>query len=83
MTISNIEKKIDKKFKVKPNEYLVYVMGQMGIRQSDLFKKGLGCRSHISEFVNGKRKLSLSFIKKFLKVTNRFDSVISWQILTQ
>ena len=72
-----------RKFKVKPNEYLVYVMEQMGLRQADLVKAKLGQRSHISEFVNGKRKLPITFIRKFLKATNRFDSLVSWQIITK
>ena len=68
---------------VKPNEYIIYVMDQMGLRQADLVRKKLGQRSHISEFVNGKRKPSISFIRKFLKATNRFDMAVSWQILTK
>lgn len=55
----------------KPLEYIEYVMDQMGFTQSDLARKGCGYRSHISEMLRSKRKLTLNFIRKFLHLTHR------------
>ena len=63
--------KENKMERVKPHEYIQYVMEQMDFSQIDLVKKGCGSPSHISEFVKGRRKPSRSFIVKFLAATNR------------
>ena len=54
-----------------PIEYLNYVMDQMNLTQADLSHLGCGATSHISEMLNGKRKLTLNFIRIFLKATHR------------
>lgn len=68
--------------KIKPHEGIQFIMDQMNLTQADLVNAGCACRSHVSEFYNGVRKPSISFIRKFLKLTNRFDDVVDWQILT-
>ena len=55
----------------KPLDYIEYVMDQMNFKQSDLVKAGCGTRSHVSEMVKGKRKLTLKFIRAFLEASNR------------
>ncbi len=56
-----------------PLEYIEFVMDQMEFKQSDLVKFGCGARSHVSEMVGGKRRLTLNFIRKFLKHSHRVN----------
>lgn len=54
-----------------PIEYVEYVMDQMNLIQADLVRAGCGQRSHVSEMVNGRRRFSIKFIRKFLELTHR------------
>jgi antitoxin component HigA of HigAB toxin-antitoxin module len=60
-----------KRIKVKPLEYVAYVMDQMGFKQADLVRAGCGAPSHVSEMLHGKRKLTLNFIRVFLDISHR------------
>ena len=55
----------------KPLDYVEFVMDQMDFKQVDLVHGGCGCRSHVSEMVNGKRRMTISFIRAFLKMSHR------------
>jgi antitoxin component HigA of HigAB toxin-antitoxin module len=55
----------------QPIEYVKYVMDEMNLKQRDLVKAKVGQKSHISEMLNGKRRFSMSFIRKFLELTHR------------
>lgn len=46
-----------------PIEAILFRIDQMGMKKSEL-KKVLGSRSRVSEILSGKRKLSLSMIRK-------------------
>ncbi len=46
-----------------PIEAILFRLDQLGLKKSEL-KKYLGSRSRVSEILNGKRKLSLSMIRK-------------------
>ena len=49
-----------------PIEAILFRIDQMGMKKSEL-KKVLGSRSRVSEVLSGKRKLSLSMIRKLNK----------------
>jgi HTH-type transcriptional regulator / antitoxin HigA len=53
-----------------PIEAIKFRMEQMGWKQSDLVSMGCGTRSHISEILNRKRKINLSFIRKYHKIAD-------------
>ncbi len=59
------------KFKVTPLEYLRFVMEQMDFKQTDLVKGGCGTKGHVSEMVNGRRRMTLNFIRNFLRISHR------------
>ncbi len=52
-----------------PIEAIKFRLDQMGIKKSDL-KDYLGSRSRVSDILNGKRKLSISMIRKLHEKLN-------------
>ena len=54
-----------------PIEYVKFVMDQMGWKQADLTKFGCGESSHISEYLNKRRRMGFTFIRNFLKAAHR------------
>ena len=54
-----------------PIEYVEYVMDQMRFNQADLSKLGCGGTSHISEYLNKRRRIGFTFIRAFLKASHR------------
>lgn len=65
--------------KQKKLDYIEFVMDQMRWKQVDLFKMGMGQKSHISEMLNGKRGLTKAFIKKFTEKSHRKQ--MAWMLL--
>lgn len=51
-----------------PIEAIKFRMEQQGLTQADLARAGCGCRSHISEFLSRKRKITLGFIREYHKI---------------
>lgn len=60
-----------KKIFATPLEYIDFAMDQMNLKQIDLVRAGCGNAPHVSEMVNGKRPLTIRFIREFCKITNR------------
>lgn len=61
-----IEKYEDKNFPIEapdPIEAIKFRMEQMGYKQKDL-EKVIGHKGHVSEILNGKRKLNLDMVRK-------------------
>jgi len=58
-------------YNVDPVQYIKYVMDQMGFSQSDLARLGCAQRSHISEILKRKRRITFNFIRKFLAASHR------------
>lgn len=59
---------LDKEQSMNPCQLIIYLMEQNDLNQSDLVNE-FGSRSRVSEFLSGKRKLSLEQAKK---LSNRF-----------
>lgn len=53
-----------------PIEAIKFRMEQMGWRQTDLYRLGCGSPPHISEYLNRKRKITLSFIRAYHKIAD-------------
>ena len=77
MSKSKKEEEIEKEYMTElshmptPLEYVEYVMDQMDFKQIDLVRAGCGTGGNVSEMLNRKRKLTLNFIRKFLKISHR------------
>jgi HTH-type transcriptional regulator / antitoxin HigA len=53
-----------------PIEMIKFRMEQQNLKQSDFVKAGCGSRSHVSEMLNRKRKLTLRFIRAYHKIAD-------------
>jgi HTH-type transcriptional regulator/antitoxin HigA len=53
-----------------PIQMIRFRMDQMNWKQSDLVKAGCGSRSHVSEMLNYKRKITLHFIRAYHKIAD-------------
>jgi len=53
-----------------PIEAIRFRMEQQELRQIDLVKAGCGSKSHISEMLNRKRKITLRFIRAYHKIAD-------------
>ena len=56
--------------KLDPIRMIKFRMEQMGWNQRDLSRLGCGKESHISEYLNRKRKIPLSFIRAYHKIAD-------------
>jgi len=64
--VENFEKKAYPLPKPTPQEMVKYLMEEYGYTRKDL-EKQLGAPSRVSEFLNGKRKLTLNMIRNLHK----------------
>lgn len=62
-----------------PIEAIKFRMEQRNLKQIDLVRAGCGSRSHVSEMLNLKRKITLPFIRAFHKL----DSTTPLKVLIQ
>lgn len=53
-----------------PIEAIKFRMEQQGLSQADLVRAGCGARSHVSEMLCRKRKLTLNFIRKYHQIAD-------------
>lgn len=68
------KKQIKKKgafHKITPLQYANYIVDQMGFTQLFLAKKTGIQKSHISEMLNGRRRMTIKFIREFMKLAHR------------
>lgn len=64
--VENFEKKAYSLPKATPQEMVKYLMDEYGYTRKDL-EKQLGAPSRVSEFLSGKRKLTLNMIRNLNK----------------
>jgi HTH-type transcriptional regulator / antitoxin HigA len=54
--------------KMTPIDAIKFRMEQQGLTQADLVRAGCGQRSHVSEMLSYKRKITLKFIRAYHKI---------------